>query len=382
MAVRVGIELSPGVCRIVEVEVARARSGAQASTRIRRFDTFELGTSEFTAALSSLEGRPAAVVVWGAPGDHRQVMVTSGTYDSMRKEASRALTLAGVETRGALIDIARAPIPEATDTHRRAVVVAMASGAAVSAAVQPLLTAGVEITTIATPATALVSLARLRRRFVDASPDDVTPAHGAPGRVDAYIALGESATCIALLRDGTLAAARELSWGFLETRRREPRRRDDVVVRLADELAEFLLTAGGTMASVRHTTLCGGAPALRGIAAALTARFDIEVEPLDAPFSVDATLDIAIRERCADMWMAWAAAVDDRAPLSLVHARRRHAIQVRFARAAVAAGIVAGVAVGWGAARCLLLLPPPVPSLHRTAPRAQPVEQTALRDND
>jgi hypothetical protein len=357
MAAHIGIELSVGVCRIVDIDVRRTKTGLE-STRVQSFSVLQSGSSELASCLLALRGRSAAVVVWGAPGDHRQVMVTAGRYDAMRMEASRALALAGVETRGAMVDIARAP-SAAGHATRRPVVVALANGAAVTAAVRPLRAAGIDIRTVATPATALASLARARRRLARTRAASV-PAHGRVGIVEAYVAIEESATCITLLREGTLVAARELSWGFHEGRRGQIRRMEDIAVRFADELGEFLTAVGGSLESIRQVTLCGGAPDLRTVAAVMTERFDIEVEPLDEPFGIDGTLDASTRERCADMWMAWAAAADQPAPLSLLHARQRQAAHGRFARAAIAAGVMVGVGLGWQAAHSPLLRAEPL----------------------
>ena len=51
-----------------------------------------------------------------------------------------------------------------------------------------------------------MSLARLRRRLI------------APGMAEAYVALEETATAIALIRDGALIAARELDFGYQDAR--------------------------------------------------------------------------------------------------------------------------------------------------------------------
>jgi len=366
MAALIGIELSPTICRIVDVDVRRSKSGLKPS-QLRRFSILQQDTPEMTAALAGLRGRSAAVVVWGAPSDHRQVMVTDGNYAAMRREASRALAMAGVDTRGALIDIARAPFNAESDTRRRPVVVVLASSAAVQAAIAPLQRAGIDIKLIATPATALASLARVRRLLAE---NAATRSGDDTPRIDAYVAVEESATCIALLRDGALVAARELSWGFLE--RRYPRRREDMALRFADELSEFLATVGGSIQSVRQIAVCGGAPELRSLAADLTQRFGIEVESLDVPFGFANPLDAGTLQRCADLWMAWAVAVDQQAPLSLIHSRQLQAAHARFARAAVAAGIVVGVGLAWEAARCALRAAPAPPTHHAVSQR--PVE--------
>ena len=381
LAAHLGIELSPGICRIIDAEVRRGRDGME-TTRVRRFSVLSRVSDDCTAALAALRGRRARVLVWGAPGDHRQVMVTAGGYESMRLEARRALSLAGVETRGAMIDIAPAPVPIDADS-RRPVVVALANGAAVRAAVAPLRAAGIDITAIATPAATLASLARARRHFASRADEPVSSPAG-PGlpavSVDAWVAIEESATCIALLRDGALVAARELSWGFLAGRRGEPRRVEDIASRLIDECAAFITSAGGSMRSVRQMTLCGGATPLRTVAAIVRAQFGIDVLPLHAPLDVRMQVDDEQAAQCADMWMAWATAVDSRAQLSLLRLGQRRLARTRLARAAVAAGIAAGVIAGYEAVRPLLRA---VPAAQRVTGRRAldvPLNQVVFKD--
>lgn len=367
MAAQIGIELSPGVCRLVDLETRRA-DGLVRVKRVRRFAVLPRDGEEMQTALAGLRGRSASVVVWGIPADHRQVMVTAGSYEAMRREAKRALSMAGVETRGALIDIARAPAPAAPErTRRRPVVAVLVDGAAAAEALRPLRAAGINVETLATPATALLSLARTRR----AAGEPAVAAEvgeSAAVVVDAWVALEDFSTGIALLRDGALVAARELSWGFRVGRRGNLRDREDVAVRFADELAEFLMTTGGSLHSVRRLTLCGGAPDLRTLAALVTERLGVPVEALDEPFGIEGELHPFVRDRCADMWMSLAVVVDRAAPLNLLHAQRIRAVHARFARAAVAAGIMVGVGLGWQAAQCPLLRAEPLSSPHRVAP--------------
>jgi hypothetical protein len=81
------------------------------------------------------------------------------------------------------------------------------------------------------------------------------------------------------------------------------------------------------------------------------------------------------------MWMAWAAAVDSRAQLSLVRPAQRRLTQTRLARAAIAAGIAAGVIVGYEAARPLLRAAPAAQApTGRRAPLALPLDQVVFKD--
>ena len=137
MATRIGIELSPDACRIVEIDPAAAWERRRGETRVRSFAVLPRSGPETDAKLRSLRKRRAAVVVWNTASDHRQVMVSPGSYESMRAEAIGALDAAGVETRGVWVDIA--PAGRTADrAARRPVVVTLASGSELTAALQPL----------------------------------------------------------------------------------------------------------------------------------------------------------------------------------------------------------------------------------------------------
>src|SRR5882762_7995499 len=189
MATRLGIELSPAACRIVEIEGGSAFRRRQRDTRVVSFSVLPPSGPETQAKLASLRERSAAVIVWGATSEHRQVMVTGGSHESMRAEAIDALTAA----------------------------------TEVSAALRPLRNAGIRLRTVATPAVALGSLARLRR------------ASSVPGTIEAYVALESTDTCLALVRDGVLVAARERAWGYVDHTSpfNTPRRLGEVASRLA-----------------------------------------------------------------------------------------------------------------------------------------------------
>jgi hypothetical protein len=323
---RLGIELSAAACRLVELD----------GRRVRSFAVLPPSGSETDAMFASLKGREAAVVVWRTPAEHRQVVVTAGSYESMRREAIAALTSVGVKTNASLADIA--PVPGARD-KRRPVVVAVAETEPLLDAVRPIIAAGVRIRSVATPPMALASLAHTRR--------GVDAADG----IEAYIAVEEAATCIALLRDGALAIARELPWGYVADGVLRPR--DDIAERLALELEQYLDAVGAPRAS--QVCVCGGVPELRTMSALLTARLDVEVEPLDSLFGVDESRlpepSVDFRERIAELRLAWAIAADWPARLNLLRAERRERSRRVLAAVAVAAGVAAGVAGAWRIAR-------------------------------
>lgn len=364
MAARVGIELSPTACRIVELSVHSALRDRSLQTRVRSYSVLPREGFETEKAFASLRRRAASVVVWGVRSDHRQVVVGRGRYEGMRSEAIAAVRDAGVETRGVIADLSPTSAV-GKKGGRQPVLLALANAHDVSTALQPLLNAGVRIRSIVTPADALTTLARSREAFA------------VPGAIEAYVALEETATCVALVRDGALVSARELPWGFEDTARvgQETPRREDLAKRLADELTAFL-AAVGAEESVALVAICGGLPNLRTMTAPLMERLDVEVEPLDSLFGIDAARlpdpPDDFREKAAEFRLAWAAAADRRPVVDLMRHRRRKARRAVAARAAIAAGVAAGIGLGWRAERSGWWQTTPTQTVKRTTPPAAP----------
>jgi hypothetical protein len=343
MTSRIGIELSSSACRLIQLE--RPRSGPRPiETPLLAFAALPLPSAQAVAALASLRGRTADVVVW-TRSDHRQVAVVDGPYVRMRVEARRraraeygrptrpggrpAFGDVDLEVEATVADIA--PTPDAVINGRRTVLLASAPAGEVAARLGPLVAAGVKIGAVLTPAAALQSLARSRR-----SP--------AGPRLEVYVALGESASCVALMQDGMLVAARDLPWGFLDIPKR-----DDLAARLAQEVHTFTSTYPNS-SPLEQVSLCGGMPELRSMSVALMERLDVEVEPLDSLFGIDAQRlpqrAADFRERAADFRLAWAAASESPS-VDLYRGRRRHAMRANLSLAVAAAGALAGLAVGW-----------------------------------
>jgi hypothetical protein len=352
MGTRVGIELSPAACRIVEVDDGPASRRQRGETRVRSFAVLPPSGQELRARLESLRRRRAAVVVWGSRGEHRQVMVTAGSYEAMRAEAMASLAAAGLEMSGVWADIAPAT-PADDRAARRPVVVSMASASDVLEALQPLHQAGIRVRTVTTPAIALSALARIRQPLA------------VSGAIESYIAFDERVTCIALVRKGVLLAARDLPWGFIDEdyTHGEPRSREDIAARLGDAIGGFVVDIGGSRADIGQVCVCGGLTELRSMSASLMERLDVEVEPLDSLFGIDAARLPApadeFRERSAELRLAWAAAADWPPTINLLRARRRHTSRTWLARAAVVAGTAAGLGGGWWVAERTLRSAPP-----------------------
>jgi hypothetical protein len=343
MPARLGIEVSRSACRIVELERV---VGDEPNTIVQSY-TQSAGAD--AVSLAPYRGRHAAVVIWGLHAEHRQVVVASGSYQRMRREAVSATRQTGVDTRHMLADIAAIGDKNA---YRRPVVVALAHTNNVAAALRMFTSAGVKVRSIVTPGLALMSLARMRRRLTAAA------------SVEVYVAFEEANTAIALIRDGALMAARELEWGYRSAAGVRPR--EDAARRIGDAITGFLGDCGIQPNLVAQVCVCGGMPELRGMTLPLMERLDVEVEPLDSLFGIDADRlpDPAddFRERVADLRLAWAVAGDWNAPIDFLRERRRRMAKTTLTRAAVAAGVITGLAIAWRLQRSDVFQPsaPPV----------------------
>jgi hypothetical protein len=342
--IRLGIELSSTACRIVEIERARLKATDSGDTRLRSFSVGRRVDSEILAQLNDYRGRRATVVVWAPGADHRSVVVASAPYGHMRSEARSAVRAAGRTADRMLADIAPVPFEglfEPSETDRRIVLVATAPADEINAMLQPVIQAGIRIEHVLTPASALVSLARLRRSFAR------------PGALEAYVALDETAGAVALIRDGLLIAATRLDWGFVEEvgDQRALRPRQHVVTMLADDLSAFLYEGGLDSERIQHVCIASGVPDLRSISMLMMERFDVEVEPLDSLFGIDTNSlprnEVECRELLPLLRLAWAAAADNRPSLDLMRPRQFAMRQQHLSRAAVTAGMVVGLTLGW-----------------------------------
>ncbi len=339
MAARIGIELGPVACRIAEVEDGGPLP-CGGPTRVCSFGTYVRPGHEFRTALEALRGRSATLVAWGLDADHAQPLVRRASYDQMRREAlDQRARAAGIRPSRRLADIAPAAAPKLAAASRPVMLVS-AHAAAVAAAVRPIASAGIRVRSVITPAAALMTLARRRQ-----------PASN-PGVVEAYVALAETTTAVALVRGGHLLAAHEAPWGYLDPGRcLLVRPRTQVAGQLAAYLEAFFATARPDHGPVSNVLICGGMPELRSMAASLIESLDVEVEPLDSFFGIDTERlpedGVDLRDRGADLRLAWAAAVQSPAPLDLLRERRHGAYRAWIARAAVVAGVTTGLGIGY-----------------------------------
>jgi hypothetical protein len=376
MPVRLGVELSPVACRVVEIDSHQQIGRGTSPAWVRSFARLTRAGADAHQPLARFRGRPVAAVVWGLHADQRQVVVEPRSFARMRREAVAAMQSAGAETRGRVADIFAAPRPKGVPT--RSVVVALAPTSGLVAALRWLAGEEVRVESIVTPALALMSLARLRR------------ALSAPDRIEAYVALEATATAVAIVRNGLLMAASELDWGY-QDENGFPSPREEIARRLAEEVDRVLAGLGARPGTLAQVCICGGLPELRSMAVGLMEVLDVEVETLDSLFGIDtARLPDStheFREHAAELRLAFAAAADWPAPVNLLRERNRRRMKTMLTRAAVAAGVVTGVGVAaqlersdwWRSAppspppaRARVVSPPP-PRQMRSLPQPQVV---------
>jgi hypothetical protein len=172
--------------------------------------------------------------------------------------------------------------------------------------------------------------------------------------------MDQTATCLALVRDGSLLGARELAWGYTHPGPAAvltpgESRRDDLAARLIDELARFAAGVKGANSPLTQVVICGGLPELRTMTVTLMERLDVEVETLDSVFGIDEERlpepSDEFRERVSELRLAWAVAADWNGPINLMRSRLRRNKRAVLARAAVVGGIAAGLGAGWGIQR-------------------------------
>src|SRR5688572_22614340 len=132
MGTRVGIELSPVACRLVELEGPGVVVGRPPETRVQSYSVLPPSGPDTEGRFAAIGDRPAAVVVWGVRSDHRQVVVAKGSYEKMRAEALASARAAGVDTAGTVADIATAST-SIKGANRQRVMLALANADDVSA---------------------------------------------------------------------------------------------------------------------------------------------------------------------------------------------------------------------------------------------------------
>ena len=140
---RIGIELSPDACRIVEMDRApRCGERRQRQTRVRSFAVCRASGPDTDAELRSLRGRPRPPSSSGTPPAS---IARCGADRLVRSDARRGASRAGCRRSAhpRRLGRHRAGRPDADRAARRPVVVSAASAKQMAAALQPLVDAGI-----------------------------------------------------------------------------------------------------------------------------------------------------------------------------------------------------------------------------------------------
>lgn len=293
MRTRTSIELHPTGSRLVEVEVSPARRAAADVDVRARYFTNDLPPSTDTAALTArlsairLQHKVSKnvwVTIWGLKTAHHFLRLPPAKPAALEGLAAREARkdIAALEADGdrASVGILIGAEVQVGSHRRREVSLVAVPGGEVRRRIHPIVDAGFVVDGVLTPALGLTAVARSYRESVP------------PGSAATYVALTAHATCVAIVRDGLLLFAREMSWGY------EPRDQADghakdveatVAARLASELRRSVLFFKQTFRSpVEQVVLCGDMPNLRALTAPLGEALAMPVKTHDALVGIDA----------------------------------------------------------------------------------------------
>jgi Tfp pilus assembly protein PilN len=354
---KVGIELSATRCVLVEAQAGgtgRRRVAADGEVvRVRSFATIPYGSSSPDSLTAELRGLLAAktssrdcwVALWGVRSSHHFMMLPPAKRWRVealaRRDARRGGAAAQIEAADATIGVALGGMRESPSrVLQREVSAVVASSADIRASVQPLIDAGFIVGGVTTPGLALCSVARRRRGAV-------------PGAASAYVAILPFAMALAIVRDGLLLFAREITWGYEGEHGKRypaPLGPEPLAESLSSELRRsFLFFKQSSKQNVSELRLCGSLPDLRALTAPMIRALDVEVETLDSLEGVDAEAlpepAGLFREQMADLRVAWALSADPEPPVNLLPAALRRPAGAHRRRLLVGAGMAAAVVV-------------------------------------
>ena len=352
MATRLGIELLPHVCRIVEVAAGAPPfgGGAPRRPRVRAFREVPCNPSdpdafavELRQALKGL-ARRASAAVWSLHGSHQAFLLPPAAPADLAVLARReARSAPGGLPAPPLSD---AVVPGALRDGRRETGYAAVSAEELRARVQPFVDAGISLDAVTTPALAHAALVSERRALL-------------PDVVAAVLSVNAQATALTVVHAGVVLFARELPWGD----RTDAAEADEgqagraaFASRVAAEVRRSLVYVRQSLGiEVSRLLVCGDLFDLRVLTAPLLNDLAIDVETLD----VDDDLDLsklpepsdALRSRLG-AWRTALALAAGAKPLPGLRPQDERTPTVsselaqRVAGAAVAAALV--VAAGWG----------------------------------
>jgi Tfp pilus assembly PilM family ATPase len=284
MANRVGIELLPYVCRIVEVRakagrVAKSR-GPTSGTRVRTVCEIpylqaypEALTAELRQALRGRTAiaRRARVAIWGLRCTHLGLLLPPAAATDLHALARREARMADASQAAPASPSASTSdgivIGELREGGRREVGYVSADANQVNARLQPLRDAGFEIEAAVTPALAHAVLVRQRWST-------------APDQVTAVLEVNARATALTVLRGTVVLFSRELPWGSGTPRSDQPGAVLDTTTmagRLASEVKRSLVYVNQQrQIDVSHVLICGDTPDLRSLTGPLMHELNVE----------------------------------------------------------------------------------------------------------
>jgi Tfp pilus assembly PilM family ATPase len=364
MANRVGIELLPHVCRIVEIRDQGRGFGRKPAqmgpTRVRTFREIPYTsaspgklTADLRRLLKGRRGlaRRARVAIWGLRATHQGLLLPPADVVDLlplaRRESKAAAGNQPVSVPVSAVVSDGLVVGEIREGGRREVGYASAPPDDVRGRLQPLVDAGFDVEGVVTPAVAHSML--VKRRWAS-SPDQVT----------AVLCANTRSTALTVLRGAVVLFARELPWGPESDRAGGSHETAAVATRLASELKRsFVYVKQGRQVDVSHVLVCGDLPDLRLLTGPLMHELNVEVETLDGLEG----LDVAALPEPADVFRqtvpAWRAViamtVEPALPLDLqprapgVSVKVSKSVQRQLTVAAIAACVVVGAA--WGGLR-------------------------------
>lgn len=348
MATRTSIELYPDGCRLVEVDLPTRRRGPVAGdTRVRTFISDLPFADDEALLVQTLSGlrerrklaRAAWVTIWGLRSVQQFLKLPPAKPADLEALATREARkqLAPLETDGehATVGIVIGSEVQVGSQRRREISLVGVSSADVRRRIQPVVDAGFVVEGVLTPALALTAVARAQRDLLDDS-------------AAAYVALTARATCLAIIRGGTLLFAREIPWGH--DRDTSPAAEEALNARLASELKRSVLYFKQTFrAAVDSVVLCGDMPNLRTLTGPLGTAVDLPVKTLDSLVGIDALAlpepADQFRADVAGLQLAIATAADPKPAVNLLPATIRLSRDARTQRMRLVGAVAASIAL-------------------------------------
>ena len=345
MPTRTSIELHTGV-RLVEVDVPARRSSATADARVRAFVTSVPGAADADALAPALRAlreqhklpKQAWVTIWGLRAVQQFLRLPPAKPADLETLAAREARreISAIETPGdrASVGVVVGAETQVGAQKKREVSLVAVSSAEVHRRIQPVVDAGFIVEGVLTPALGLTAIARTR---VDVL----------AGTAAAYVALNAQATCLAIIRDGTLLFAREMPWGHARAQEQETGDHD-VAERLVSELRRSVLYFKQTFrANVEAVVLCGDMPNLRVLTAPLGEGLAVPVQTLDSLVGIDAVSlpqpAEQFRANVASLRLAIGAGADPAPPANLLPATIRTSRVARQQMIRLGASLAASV---------------------------------------